>query len=405
MKKTSLIFRLLKNSVWPLTIVILILVLNSCVKDDEEEPDGGDTPTTTSIKFMASYNPNSQNLLGEDYLTALLQINNGELSYSQLTAYYPKSNDLWRYADMGSGDFAMGLHDDFNESNGVTDWSAQGLYYNIDNGSNDILPLVAASEESDYSYFSSGTVKMSENGYVFYISATNDIYYGDQYKGYLVRYNSADKSHKVAVNPDAFVLSQPEQGSDTETSLFTSLFFVSRDGRYVYGRLEAYGVDGGSLHWDYRIIFRYDFETDTYTRMGAAGDSQSSFLGITSDDSYLYYWDGSYKVQNLTTMEVSEFTDGSTGTHYPIQWNQQGFCMGATTGIYYYNILTGTNYKVVDEYGVDNSQFDASGEHIIFTLEGSETNYLCRTESYNENASWDTLASIPYAFPDIVLIK
>lgn len=377
------------------------IMFSSCKEKDEDiNPDN-----SSSIRFIAAYDPDEGALMGDQYATAMLSFSEGAVEYSKLNSYYAKSNNLLTYADMGKGNYAMGLHDDFNESNGLHDWVSQGLFYDITNDSEQILPLIEPSEDSDYPYFVRGSVAISENDYVFYLSATNDKYYGDQYNDFLLRYDPSSKDYKMALNPDGFVLSQPEAGSDTETSKFTNVFFVSNDGRYVYGRLEAYGVSGGSIHWDYEILFRYDFETDTYTRMGAPGDANGSILGITSDDSYLYYWDGVYKNQNLATGQVNELTDGSTSTVYPIQWNTKGYCQGATTGIYYNDILNGTQYKVVDEYGTADSQFDESGAHILFSLEGDEVNYLCRTHDYNENTGWDTLASFPKAFHHLVLVK
>ena len=396
-----------KHSVSVTTITSLVLLLlvgfifQSCKKKDEEvnpEP-------ASSIKFIAAYDPADGAVIGDEYATALLTISNGELQYSMLNSYYAKYNNLFTYADMGKGNFVMGLHDDFNESNGSNDWVSQGLFYEIENGNSQLLPLIEPSEDSDYPYFVRGSEAISENSYVFYLSATNDKYYGDQYKDFLLRYDPESMDYKIALNPDGFVLSQPEAGDDTETSKFDNHLFVSNDGRYVYGRLQAYGVSGGSLHWDYEILFRYDFETETYSRMGAPDDAGSSILGITSDDSYLYYWDGTYKSQNLAMGVVTGLADGTTSDVYPIQWNTKGFCRGATTGIYYYNILNGTSHKVVDEYGAADSQFDESGEHVLFSLEGDEMNYLCRTHDYNENTSWDTLAGFPKAFHHLVLLK
>jgi len=396
-----------KHSVSVTTITSLVLLLlvgfifQSCKKKDEEVNPEPASP----IKFIAAYDPADGSVIGDEYATALLTISNGELQYSMLNSYYAKYNNLFTYADMGKGNFVMGLHDDFNESNGSNDWVSQGLFYSLTNSDSQILPLIEPSEDSDYPYFVRGSEAISENAYVFYLSATNDKYYGDQYKDYLLRYDSESTDYKTAVNPDGFVLSQPEAGDDTETSKFDNQFFVSNDGRYVYGRLQAYGVSGGSIHWDYEILFRYDFDTETYTRMGAPDDAGSSILGITSDDSYLYYWDGNYKSQNLATGVVTELTDGTTSDVYPIQWNTKGFCRGATDGINYYNILNGTSHKVVDEYGAADSQFDESGERILFSLEGDDINYLCRTHDYNENTGWDTLASFPKAFHHLVLVK
>ncbi|MCF8235349.1 MAG: hypothetical protein K9G67_10720 [Bacteroidales bacterium] len=384
-----------------MAFVFVGFIFQSCNEKDEEINPEADS----SIEFVAAYNPNEGALIGEEYATALLTISKGELQYSTLCSYYAKSNNLFTYADMGKGNFVMGLHDDFNESNGSNDWVSQGLFYEIENGNNQLLPLIEPSEDSDYPYFVRGSEAISENAYVFYLSATNDKYYGDQYKDYLLRYNPASMDYKMAINPDGFVLSQPEVGNDTETSKYSNTFFVSNDGRYVYGRLQAYGVSGGSIHWDYEILFRYDFDTETYTRMGGPEDAGSSILGVTSDDSYLYYWDGIYKNQNLSTGQVNELSDGNTSVAYPIQWNTKGYCQGSTTGIYYYNIISGTSHKVVDEYGTADSQFDESGEHILFSLVGDEMNYLCRTHDYNEDTGWDTLASFPKAFHHLVLVK
>ena len=267
------------------------------------------------------------------------------------------------------------------------------------------LPMVTPSEDSDYSYFLSSTSKVSDNDLILYLSATDDKNYGDEYRPYLIRYNTADNTHKVASSPENFVLNQPEKGDDTETGQFRRYVCISPNGRYAYGVLEAYGVSG-NIHWDYEILFQYDFETEKYNRLGEEGDADVSFYGMTRDGKYLIYANNHVKkLYNTETEEVSEIDFRPSHSLSPIEINDNGFCDDGTTGIYYWDFLNNQEIKVIHTYNTENAQFTNAGDAILFTLEGSDTNYICISEDLAEDTNWDTLAAVPEEFKDIKLIR
>ncbi|MFP4547023.1 MAG: hypothetical protein ACLFQM_02750 [Fidelibacterota bacterium] len=375
-------------------ITVLVLLVH-CDKSSTKSENDKDK----SVQFLAFYEPGEEQLLGENKQIAQLSIANNECNYSSFLNIYPYRNNFLTNSANNSSILAMGLHSDFND-----DRSTRGVAVNISDKSQDYLPLVQPSEDSDYPYFLSQSVRVSDNGMVLYMTATNDKSYGDEYRPFLIRYNPETKEHQVAASPESFVLNQPEKGDDTETGQIDRAIAISPDGRYAYGVIEAYGVSG-NIHWDYEILFQYDFETEQYKRLGDEDDSDASFIALTRDGKYIIYSNRSErKIYNLQTETTTVVSISGYGP-IPIQMNNYGFCDNSTTGIYYYNYVQNETVKVIHSYYTSNAQFSEDQESIYFTIRGSEENYLCKSIDLLEDTEWDTLAAIPKEFSDIKLLK
>ncbi|MCF7886710.1 MAG: hypothetical protein K9M80_09460 [Candidatus Marinimicrobia bacterium] len=387
-----------------LTIMLLFLLQCDSESSPTESGEGnGSGNSPTSMKFLAFYEPDGENVMGDSKQIIKISVQNGEASYSSFYDLYPYGDDLFRNSDFNENVLAMGLHYDIYKDMG--DGSSVGLYIDMASAEHIELPMVAPSEDSDYSYFLSSTSVVSDNGMILYLSATDDKSYGDEYRPYLIRYNTANNTHKVAASPENFVLNQPEKGDDTETGQINRYVCISHDGRYAYGVLEAYGVSG-NIHWDYEILFQYDFETEEYKRLGEEGDADVTFYGMTRDGKHLIY-DNNHtkKLLNLETENVSEVDFRPSHGLSPIETNDNGFCDDGTTGIYYWDCLANQEIKVINSYYTEDAQFTNGGDKLLFTLEGSDTNYICISEDLSEDTNWDTLAAVPEEFIDIKIIR
>ncbi|MBN2280943.1 MAG: hypothetical protein JXQ65_10205 [Candidatus Marinimicrobia bacterium] len=354
---------------------------------------------TEAVTFLALYLPGGNLSMGNDKLIALIEVKNGKSEFSPLADLYPYNDELVKYVDINNDFLVMGLHRDFNE-----DKTTRGVWLDIDSGNQTDLPIFRLDSESEYPYFQSNTARISDNGYILYLSATNNRYYGDTYRPYLIRYNPADGTHRVAPSPNSFIVNQPEKGNDTEAGQFGTHTAISPDGRYAYGNIDAFGVSG-NIHWDYEILFQYDFENDQYKRLGEEGDADVNFLGMTRDGRYLVYTNGyQKKLYNLQTEEVKEFSIYATNFN-PLQSNSNGFCRTTSIGIYYQDLVDDQEIQVIHSNKTSNAHFSEDGSTIYFTMGGSDVNYICKSLDLQENTDWDTLATVSKEFKDFLLVR
>jgi len=383
-------------------IMILSVTISGCKKNDDTTPGDGDEPgDSQNVGFLAYYQPGTENVLGTEKLIAQITVKDGALSYSSFLNAYPESSMLDN-CDINNNIMVLGLK--------ASEFENNGAYMNLDESEAYYLPLVEAKPGSgDYSYFQTTTGDVSDNGYIIYSSATNDATYGDQYQPYLLRFNPSDNSIKIAKSPDSFVLGQPEQGSDTEGGVITRNIFASPDGRYAYGSVDAMGVDGGTIHWDYSILFKYDFELDEYTRLGSPDDNDVHIQGMTSDRRYiLYYNHDENQLLDLETGNITT-TDMNTVNVKKNAWGLYGACVGTSNGdLINKDFVHNNEYVVCSSSGsgwIYNTMFSKNNDRIYFLLEGADKNYLCVTNGIVEGSSYDTISSIPLEFKDMIMIK
>lgn len=381
-----------------MSVILFMLFLSFC-SDDSNPVEPNDSSNSNVASFLAFYKPSSTKILGADKLLVKLTVKGKEISYSEFLNVYPDGDGIVNHCDIQNNMLAM---DPF-----WRDFDNQGIYMNLSDNDYKYLPLVKPSKDSDFSYFNEGTANVSHNGYIIYSSATNNKYYGDDYIPFLVRYNPSTDQTDIAISPDAFALGQPEKGSDTEAAQFNRNIFCSPDGKYAYGHLEAFGVEGGGIHWDYNILFKYDFDAKEYTRLGDSNDNDVSIKAMGSDRTWILYSNNyDYKVLNLTTGNITNTTMHTINVKKN-SWGKNGACVGATSGkLYYKDFVNNSEIVVCETDGSPyNAMFSASEDRIFFTLDGDSNKYLCVTESLEEGCNYDTLGTFPNEFYDMIMIK
>ncbi len=386
----------MKNILKGLTLILMSLLLTYCGDYDIDPGSGNDSE---NAEFLAYYKPSSDKILGENYLVAKLSLNKGDLSYSSFLNVYPNSNMTTDCA-INNNKMAMGLF--------WRDFDNQGIYMDLDDTSYEYLPLATPKNDNYYAFFNGGTQNVSDNGYVTYISGTNNVHYGDEGRRNLMRYNPDTEEIKAVGSPVGFALEQPEKGDDTDFGQYNTNIFASLDGRYAYGHIEAYGTEGGGIHWDYEFLFQYDFENEKFTRLGDEEDDDVTIYAMTADRKYLIYSNrGEMKMLNVGTGAVSyPNPDMNLVNVNKNNWNNNGACVGTTAGrLLYKDFVNDFEIVVCNVSGdVENAMFSANGESIYFIIESDE-NYLCLTENLTENSPYDTLCVVPHEFYDMVLIK
>jgi hypothetical protein len=380
--------------------IILSVTTTGCKKDNNTSPGNDDPGDSGNVGFLAYYEPGTENVLGTEKLIALITVKDGALSYSAFLNVWPESS-LLENCDINNNIMVLGLKG--------SDFDDNGAYMSIDDPSAYYLPLVEATGSGDYSYFQPSTGDVSDNGYIIYSTATNDASYGDEYQPYLLRFNPSDNSTKIAKSPNSFVVGQPEQGSDTEVGQIARTLFASPDGRYAFGSADALGTEGGSIHWDYSILFKYDFDLDEYTRLGATDDNDVSIYGMTSDRRYILY--SNHSETRLLDLETGNITttDMNTVNVKKNAWGLNGACVGTSNGdLIYKDFVHNNEYVVCSSSGYGwlyNTMFSKNDDRIYFLLEGNDKNYLCVTNGIVEGSSYDTISSAPLEFQDMIMIK
>lgn len=389
----------MKNSNFFIVFVLSIFV-SGCIPT-EDETSGKDT------KFLILHNNSAGKLSTGAYLSQLT-VKKGEPQFERLNEIYPASN-LNTNVDISNDRVVIGLHTDFNVPGTVR--QTNGAWFDIATRNWEQLPLLAPGKDR-YNYFNVVTGKVSESGHIFYLSSSNVISYHDQYLASLVRYNPKTKELLQATDPSGFAKSQPEKGWDTEAAQFKYQFYPSNDGRYVYGVVDAFGVDGGMLHWDYKILFKYDFNTDTYTRLGDSEDRDVIILGITADKNYVAYTSlisNKYynKLVNTATNVVTTHSiQGGQGFANTSRWNNTGYCSGETNNtIGIYNLVGNTSHNIKTTSRPYYAQFGADGNTIYFMYESGAKKYLCKTSEITASATIDTVCILSADVIDFIVIK
>lgn len=415
-----------------LMVIALMSVLVGCgggsssgtaPKDDSsgsgDEPSGLDPVEVSSVKFLSFYlsssDPDERSIefldvsSGASLSSELLQTSSEGTPSSQTvdsTIYPPQvyggGYDFISNVAAYGNTYAMSLHKDFNLDNG---YMSRGVVGDLDTKTFEYLPLVDPERSSHGKYFGSGSANVSPSGHVFYISYTDHRVYGDDSKEYYMRYDTKSKESEIADPCKSFILAQPEKGVDTETCNMNG-FSSSEDGRYIYGDMQGYGVDGGVLHWDYRILYQYDYTTKTYARLGDEGERDVLFLGTTSDGKYIVYLsDGQTKVQNIDTRTIRIMNNISHDpAAFPRLWNKDGGCHASTVALYYVDYVNDVETVVVNERVV-NEQFSADGKSIYFRKHDDTERVLYKTKDLSENSPYEAVSKIPVEYGDILLVR
>jgi len=380
--------KIMKTSLELVLIVFSINLLYSCKGSDEWNDNH-----SSGEQFIGLYNPGESQILGSDACMVIMSGKNGNAEYGATYAIYPYDYKLGDCCVIKNNKMVIGLHSDFNEGPSRT-----GEFYDFDEGYVYSLPYIMPEEEDDYGSVEAESVTMSENGYVFYISATRDTRYADQYTPHLLRFDPKNEELRVADLPHAFTLAQPEKGGDTEVGLFDNRLFPSADGQYVYGRLEAAGVDGGVFHTDYTFIFRYDFETDQYQRI-ADGHRSVVIYGMTANGNHLVFksWYGEETRMFIYNASTDNVEQRPFWAHEflknPSSWNNYGYLRDGGYRISYANVVNEIWVDVLNKLPgkASNIQFSKNKDFIFFSLSGDNENYLCKSSGLEAGSTIDTL--------------
>jgi hypothetical protein len=260
----------------------------------------------------------------------------------------------------------------------------------------DTFPAAGTDRENTWAVHSSGFDV--QNGYCYYIMREISKNYADWAGSYLCRYNLSTGDFVQMSNPVNFILNQPEKGWDTETGHWSSVF-ASADGMTAYGSIMAWGVDGGSNHYDYDVIYRYEPD-NTAEPLTRIGDVDMGISGATKGCKYLYK---SSNVVTTATGEMREMTnatyipDGYTGTK-----NEKGAIKisnsyGYDIYVLYYDLEKDERRTVVEtgSHEVAWCQLAKDGNSIIFGIYSDEENILCQTHNLEAGSAWDTLGTYP----------
>lgn len=394
----------MKNQFNYLLIFLLgFFVFSSCIPNDPEE-----NQTNSDAKFLLlNYSENNKLETGA-YISAL-EFEKSEPVITPLDEIFPMAS-LGANVDIVNNRVVMGLHSNFNTDG--KNRRTVGIWFDMFSTTWEELPILASGSTGRYSYFDVATGKVSQSGHIFYLSSSNDASYNDQYRASLVRYNPKTDELEEALPPGSFALEQPEKGSDTETGQFKNNIYPSPDGRYVYGVISAFGVDGGMYHWDYEILFKYDFQLKKYSRLGDATDKHVTLIGINSSKTHLYYWSSassSYtkKLVNTSTNSIKEVTiSGGQGLSNSSRWNNNGYCSGETNNtIGVYDLINDSKHDISTPSRPYYAQFSAGGNSIYFMLVSSKAHYLCKTADLTATTKIDTICSLSTTVNEFMVIK
>lgn len=393
----------MKKSISISAVVALLIGMNVIVGcgGDSSTPSGnsaGDAGAQKSTIFLDFYHPDD----GSKTLKSIILGEGGDVKTQTITnQIYPPQGYGGRWytlkeaADANKQYCIMDLHKDFNE--GRSNYAA---LINLLSGVYEKLPLPPARNDSHFSYYQEGSGKVGQ-AHVFYIASDTHKAYGDDTRSAFLRYDINRKNYTQAKACDSFIVGQPEKKADTEACLRSSLFIPSADDRYIYGAMTGWGVDGGQNHYDYTILYQYDFDTSTYTRLGE--DSDVGFAGATSDAKHLLYTDhDAYKVYSVDSSTVKTLHNISyIGNPSRSQWNQSGYLNGPN----YYNILADSKTEVIanNTNNIKTSQFAPDGNSIYFVLK-SEPTVVYQTDDLSAGSQYHKVMNIT-ADDDLLVLK
>jgi hypothetical protein len=277
----------------------------------------------------------------------------------------------------------------------LPDYKSKLVAFDINTKQIDTLPWAKTNNDKTWSAFSRSFD--AKNSYVHYIMTETSTHYNDWPGSYLCRYNITTGDFIQMANPIDFTVSQPEKGWDTETGSWSSVH-ATGDGTGCVGSIMAWGVDGGSNHYDYNFLYRYnpDNTSDKLTRIGT---ETMKVYGATNGAKYLYQYNQLMNTETDTYFELS--TISSIGADYTGFHNENGVLRlsnyyGKNIYIYYQDLENDVETLVVEtKPEIQFAQMDKSGSFIWFGLEGKEENILCKTQDLSEGSVVDTVARYP----------
>jgi hypothetical protein len=161
-----------------------------------------------------------------------------------------------------------------------------------------------------------------------------------------------------------------------------------------------------------KILFKYDFEKEQYTRMGDAEDRNVTIMGITADRNEVAYISSVSNVFHRklvnTSSNMVRKTTISGGQSYAntSRWNNNGYCSGETNNtIGIYDMISNTKHDIKTKSRPYFAQFSVDGSRVYFMIQSTAAKYLCRTSDLTAEATIDTLCTLPQSVNEFVVVR
>ncbi len=369
-------------------------VILSCETDD--------TSPAEANQFLSLHVPGDD--IDTDSYLGVMTITGGEPSFEKLADVYPRRHHRWdRYVSVSEDLVALSLHADLcPEPYSGTDVRRRGVWIDVNTGQLDTLPVLPAgtafgfdSNANRWSFINDQQIRVSKSGHVLYWSCSHELHYSDQYRERMVRYHPETGEKEAAYKPHDFVVSQPEvTNPNLEAGKLRNTVF-SRDGRFAYGGVEAYGVDFGQVIWGSTFLFKYDFDTHEYSRLCEEGAGFSHLYGMTTDSKHLYVnFDGTRKLFNIETGATTMLDLPGASKTNQVFWSEGGYLTDPTHNtLYYYDFFNNKLVEISIPNWARSPQFSPDESYAYFGLR--ETDFLLRTSNLAEEAQIDTVTTLP----------
>lgn len=390
-------------------LVFLAVALLSCESDDTTP----DSDVSSAYEFVSMHLDEDS---GERPYFSLLNIDNGELEFTHLTDVYPimqASNfHTWKQTFyQANGILGFTLHKELSETvtnnygEELTVWT--GVWMDLRDGEVHELPTLNACTDfgydpgcSRYSFTQRNSVRIGESGHVFYVamSAYHSGGWHDEPRYRLIRLDRQTGEYEVSPLISSWTLSQPEINPNTYgLARIGERIFPSACGRYVYGRTVGWGISGGNLIASDAIMFRYDFNTEEFSRVEEVPYGYSMRYSTADNRYFIYYYNGNNYRYDTQTGQSTQLMQG-IGT-YSFQTNANNY--GVIDDPFPMNILAVRNV-VADDY-VDipiprqarRPMFTSDGKQAYFRYHNCDMNYLLRISDLTLDATVDTVAILP----------
>lgn len=352
---------------------------------------------------------------------SMMNISNGEIDLTHLTDVYPSASlaspsnfTSWKQSfHQANGLLGFTLHRDLSET--VTNdygeefirWT--GAWMDIGDGEVHELPKLSpctdfgysATDCNRYSYTRRNSVRTGKSGHVFYIaeSAHHSATWHHEPRYRIIRLDPQTGEYEVSPLISDWTLSQPEIDADRYGLASITELFPSACGRYVYGRTAGWGIDFGNLIASHALLFRYDFDTEEYSRVEEV-PYNISLTGITADDRYILYSNrndrNNYRYDTQTGESIL-IEEAGIGYSYQTMMHNNGGIGGAypLRQLWHGNIIEDTIYQIPVPNHPDRPIFSADGTRAYFRYRNCENNYLLRLNDLTEEATVDTVAALP----------
>lgn len=346
---------------------------------------------------------------------SLLNIINGEPNFTHLTdvyPYYTTSFYAWKQSfHQANGVLGFTLHSDLSET--VTNDYGQegpvwtGVYMDMRDGEVHELPTLNPCLDFGYdsgcgrfSFTQRNSVRIGKSGHVFYVAMSqyHSATWHEEPRYRIIRLDPQTGEYEVSPLISNWTLSQPEINANIYGLASIRDLLPSADGRHVYGITSAWGISGGNLIGSHALLFRYDFDTEEYSRVDEV-PYNISLIGITADDRNILYWDADfdrYRYDTHTGQSI-RLDEANPGFSYQTMMHNQGGIGGAypLRQLWHGNIIEDKIYKIPVPNHPDKPVFSADGSQVYFRYRNSEINYLLRLNSLTEDATVDTVAILP----------